>query len=554
LNKKISRRQFFKTTVKAGLCIGVSSTLGTTSLFAPPARFDIVIKNGIVIDGVNSSGYRADLGITGDRIQAIEKSLSKQAKLFIDASQKIVCPGFIDIHSHSDFELIRNPKAESKIHQGVTTELSGNCGSSPFPRGVHSSGSKWIELNDFFQALQRKGIALNYGTLVGYGSIRASAMRDYSRRPTQSEMATMKEQTAKALRQGAFGLSTGLEYAPDRFSSTDEIIELCRVVSSLGGFYATHMRSEDLKLMEAAAEALHIAEKANIPLQISHLKASGRSNYHKARLVLDLLEKAYDRGLRISADRYPYTAFSTTLSIMFPAWALEGGGQRFCARLQDNSLRQRMKAETLEKVEGNNSWESLVIQVTGNKKNIRFRGRNIREAAVSTDRDPYEFACDLLMSEGGELRIIGFGMSEENTEMILAHPLVMVASDGSSLAPAGPRGNGLSHPRSFGTFPRFLGVYSQERELVSLPEAIKKMTSLPALKIGLRNRGVISKGYYADIAVLDPLNIKDNATYLQPQLYPDGIDHVIVNGRSVIYQGAHTGNLPGNILYSPSYR
>jgi N-acyl-D-amino-acid deacylase len=366
-------------------------------------------------------------------------------------------------------------------------------------------------------------------------------------------MATMKEQAAKAMRQGAFGLSTGLEYAPDRFSTTEELIEICRVVSSLQGFYATHIRSEDNELMEATAEAIHIAEKTDIPLQISHLKASGRPNYHKARLVLDLMEKAGQRGVKISADRYPYTAFNTTLSIMFPAWALEGGGWNFCARLKEKSLREKMKPATLKKVEGNNSWKSMVIQAAANSKNKKFLGMDIRTAAEQEDMDPYELACDLLISEGGELRIIGFGMSEVNTEMILSHPLVMVASDGSSLAQANPSGRGFSHPRNFGTFPRFLRLYSLEKELLSLPEAIMKMTSFPARKMGLKKRGVLAKGYFADIVVFDPKKLKDNATYLYPQLYPDGIDHVIVNGRSVVFQGAHTGSLPGHILYGPAY-
>jgi len=351
------------------------------------------------------------------------------------------------------------------------------------------------------------------------------------------------------MEQGAFGISTGLEYTPDRFSSTEEVIELCRITSKYGGFYATHTRSEDTQLLEAVGEAIHIAQAAELPLQISHLKAAGQSNYFKIPMVLDLIERARDRGLEVTADRYPYTAFATSLSIMFPIWALDGGQEKFMERLKDRDLRTKMKEDTLIKVRGNNSWESMLIQSVNNKENKHLVGRYILEAAENAQQDPYEFACDLLISEGGDLSVIGFGMGEENTSLILKHPLVMLGSDGVALATYGKLSEGIPHPRNYGAFPRFLGKYVREEKLLPLPEAIKKMTSMPAKKLGLKKRGILAKGFYADIVVFDPDTVTDLATYTEPSQYSKGIDTVIVNGTVVIDRGKHSGALPGKVLH-----
>lgn len=563
MKNKISRRQFIETTAKTGLFLGVTSGFSYGRIFAVPNRFDLVIKNGQIIDGIKSKSYKVDLGIIADRIEAVGDLNTASSKSIIDAKGKVVSPGFIDIHSHSDTELLINPKAESKIRQGVTTELGGNCAHSPFPRkkpltqfekelkekiNLHFD---WTDLEGYHSKMEKRGIAVNHATLVGQGTIRHFVMENARRDPTVQEMDAQKKLVTEAMAQGAFGLSTGLEYIPSGFASTSEIIELCRIVSKYGGFYATHIRSEDTQLMEAVAEAIYIAESAELPLQISHLKASGRRNYYKIPMVIDLIERAKERGLEVTADRYPYTAFSTTLNIMFPIWALDGGPDKFVERLKNRNLRQKMREETLEKAEGNNSWESMLISSVSNEQNSHLVGKYIQEAADEKNQDSYEFACDLLISEGGTLSIIGFGMSEENTALILKHPLVMLCSDGRALAPYGPLDRGIPHPRNYGAFPRFLRLYVREKKLLPLPEAIKKMTSMPAVKMGLKKRGAIKKGNYADIVVFDSSKISDLATYIKPKQYPDGIDYVIVNGKVVIERGKHTGELPGKVLHGP---
>jgi N-acyl-D-amino-acid deacylase len=557
----MNRRNFMISTLKAGISISLAGGIVPKRLIPTPHRFDIIIRNGQVVDGITDTAFKADVGIIGDRIEALGKLDPDLTKALIDATGKIISPGFIDIHSHTDFELLINPKAESKIRQGVTTELSGNCGGSTFPHKktltqYEKSIKKtldmeftWTDLKGYHDLMAKRGTTVNHATLVGQGTVRQHVMGSERRAPTPDEMKTMKKLVVEAMEQGAFGISTGLEYTPDRFSSTEEIIELCTTVAKYSGFYATHTRSEDTQLLEAVGEALHIAQSAELPLQISHLKAAGRCNYFKIPMVLDLIERTRHRGLEVTADRYPYTAFATSLSIMFPIWALDGGEKKFMERLKDRDLRAKMKEETLVKVRGNNSWESMLIQSVNNRENAHLVGKYILEAAENARLDPYEFACDLLISEGGDLSIIGFGMGEKNTSLILKHPLVMLGSDGVALAPYGKLGEGIPHPRNYGSFPRFLGKYVREEKLLPLPEAIKKMTSMPAKKLGLKKRGILAKGSYADIVVFNPETVADLATYTEPAQYSEGIDTVIVNGIIVIDKGKHSGELPGKILH-----
>ena len=561
MKEKISRRLFIESTAKAGLMIGASIGMGNKRIFASYPHFDLIIKNGLIVDGVNNEPFKSDLGIISGRIAELGNLNSTDAKSVVDAAGKMVTPGFIDIHSHSDSELLINPKAESKIRQGITTELGGNCGHCPFPREKTLSSfekewaeelnldSIWTDLEGYHAEMEKRGIAVNHATLVGQGTVRQLVMGDARRKPTAGEMDVMRKLVAEAMSQGAFGLSTGLEYIPDRFSSTEEIVELCKVVAQAGGFYSTHIRSEDIHLMEAIAEAIHIAESAQLPLQISHLKAAGKENYYKVPLVFDLMERAKQRGVELTADRYPYTAYSTTLNIMYPVWALAGGPVKFAERLQDKDLRQKMKEEALKKVEGNNSWKNMLISSVSNEDNKHLVGKYIQEAADEKKQEPYEFACDLLTSEGGGLNITGFGMSEENTEKILKHPLVMLCSDGRALAPYGFLDRGIPHPRNYGAFPRFLGTYIREKKLLSLPEAIKKMPSMPAAKMGLKKRGTIKRDNYADLVVFNLSKIVGKATFVRPKQYPDGIDYVIVNGKVVVDHGTHTGELPGKVLH-----
>jgi len=561
MKKRISRRNFIKSSAQAGLFISLA---GSSLLRSKTAdTYDLVIKNGTVIDGVKNKEYKTDLGIIGEHIERIDNLNGVKNRSIIDATDRIVSPGFIDIHTHTDYELLANPKAESKIRQGVTTELTGNCGSSAFPIEQPLSDDKkrmaeklgitvhWTNLEGYHAALSKKGMAVNHGTLVGQGTVRSYVMGDVQREPTAEEMDRMKRHVAEALEQGAFGLSTGLEYTPSGYADTDEIIELCKIAAEYGGFYATHIRSEDKAVIEAVAEAIHIAESAGLPLEIAHFKAAGKTNWWKLSKMIDLIEGAAQRGLPVTADRYPYIAFSTGLTILFPQWALDGGMERLITRLKDERIRESMKTDTLEKVKGY-GWEKIVISNVDKEQNKDLIGKNIQEIAAAKNVDPYEFVCDLIINEGQDVSHIGFGMSEENTQKVLQHPQVMLGSDGSSLAPYGPLSEGKPHPRNYGAFPRFLGYYVREKKILPLPEAVKKVTSMPAAKMGLQARGSLKEGNFADIVIFDHKTILDKATFIDPHQYPVGIDYVIVNGKIVIDHGKHTGELPGKVLYGPA--
>lgn len=547
---KTTRRDFLKKGISAGVALWISGErIIDRSLMAGQA-FDVIIRGGLIIDGVSDREYMADVGIVDERIQTIGNLEGSKARSIVNASGRIVSPGFIDIHSHTDSNLLINPRAESKVRQGVTTELSGNCGSSDFPL-QESKRKDWANLEQLQSLLIEKRIAVNFASLVGHGTVRAFVMGEEMRAPTEKEMDLMRGIVAEAMEQGAFGLSTGLEYAPSGFASSDELVELCRIVERFGGFYSTHIRSEDSLALEALGESIFIAEKGGLPLQISHLKISGKINWWKMPLMIDLIERAHERGLPVTADRYPYTAYSTGLSVFYPKWARNGGAEGLVKRLKDSETRERMKEETIRSVKNNNSWESLLIVGVEKSENGWLEGKRIHEAAAELNRDPYEFACDLLIKEEGYVSVVGFGMSEENTEMVLKHPLVMLGSDGSAIAPYGELNKGIPHPRNYGAFPRFLSLYARQKKLVSLPEAVKKMTSMPAAKMGLRDRGIVKKGYFADIVIFDPESIQDRATYTQPKQYPAGIDKVFVNGKLVVDKGEHTGELPGKVLFGP---
>jgi len=563
MKSSLKRREFIEISAQAGIVLGIGTGLGTGRLFASSSDFDLLIKNGTVIDGLSDTTLKADVGIVGDRIQAIGDLGAAQARTVIDAAGKAVSPGFIDIHAHTDaFEALLNPKAESKIRQGVTLEVTGNCGGSSFPFKKEASENEkryykryqlerdWVDLTGYLARVQKTGLAFNYVNLVGQGTVREYVMNEERRKPTAAELELMKKLVAEAMEQGAFGISSGLEYTPSGFASTEEVIELCRVAAKYGGIYATHVRSEDNFVIEAVAEAIHIAETAKLPLQISHFKSCGTINWWKMPTLFGLIEAAAKRGVAVTADRYPYTAYNTGLSVNFPQSALAGGNEAFVKLLKDPAERRKLKDETMQKLDGT-PWEDILLTDLQEEENKRFIGKTMRQAADELGQDPYEFMCDILIKEKGEVGYIGFGMSEEQTEEILKHPLVMLCSDGGALAPYGPLHQGKPHPRNYGTFPRFLGVYVRDRKSLTLPQAVKKMAAMPAAKLGIKDRGTLKQGNFADIVVFDPVTIADKATYTDPEQYPAGIDYVIVNGQIVIDHDKHTGALPGKVLYGP---
>ncbi|MFC1556271.1 amidohydrolase family protein [candidate division KSB1 bacterium] len=550
MSNNISRRKFLKTTAAA---YGALLLPGSSISCSGSRELDIVILNGTIIDGTGREGFTADIGITGDAIAAIGDLRNSNAHTNIDAQGKIVAPGFIDIHSHTDSGLLRVPNAESKVRQGVTTDVGGNCGSSPFPRlkenySKASSPEDCINFNSLRERFNSSQFSVNTSLFTGHGTIRNLVLGQEDRKPSANELRIMKDILKDALQQGSAGLSSGLEYTPGRYADKEELAGLCKVVVENGGVYATHMRSEDEKLVEAVEEALETARETGVSLQISHLKAAGKPNWHKIDRVIEMIDKAHSEGVNVHFDRYPYLAYSTGLSFFFPGWALEGGSSPFIERLKNRAARDRMKKDTMIKVEANGGWETIMISDIKNESNSGYLGRRIDEIAGGEKEDPFNFVCELLISEQGNISIVGYAMSEKNTEKVLSHPLCMIGSDGYATDAQSAMASGKPHPRSFGTFPKAIRDYSLNKKVVGLPDMIRKMTSLPADKLGISDRGRITEKAIADIVVFTQDEIRDRATYLEPWHYPEGIKHVLVNGKEVIKYGLQTDLKPGKYL------
>jgi len=524
--------------------------------------FDVVIRNAYIVDGTGNPWFEADIGIKSGKISEIGNLDFEDADRIINAKELMVCPGFIDMHSHSEYSLLANSKAESKIKQGVTTEVNGNCGDSPAPiEGMTAEAAEeakeyklnmdWSTLAEYLDKLERQGISLNVAQLVGHGTIRIAVMGHENRPPTREELNKMKELVAQAMEDGAFGMSTGLYYLPGGFADTAEVIELCKVVTKYGGIYTSHIRGEGDPLIEAVTETIEIGEKANIPVQISHHKACGIENWGNVKKTLRMMEEARSRGLDITCDVYPYTACGADLISMIPNWAHEGGVNKLRERLRDSKIRERVKKEMSEGLPG---WESSVkqsgwgrIKVIGWKEHKEFEGKTLAEIADLEGVDAFNLTFDLIMKKESP-ELVDLAMTEKDVCTVIKHPLSMVGSDGWALAPYGVLGESKTHPRSYGTFPRILRKYVREDKVLTIENAIRKMTSLPAQKLGLRDRGTLREGMWADVVVFDPKRIADVATYENPHRYPEGIEHVLVNGEIVVDGGEHTGALPGKVL------
>jgi len=521
--------------------------------------FDIKIERGTIYDGEGGEPFAAEIGIEGEKIVAVGKKLGEAEKK-IDALGKAVCPGFIDIHSHSDFSAVINPNLDSKARQGVTSELVGNCGFSGCPildenhraelqRKYAGSGMeitwKWPE--EYFSVLERSGIAINIGILVGHGNIRTAVMGGASRMPTGDEIERMKGIAKRCLKEGAFGLSTGLIYPPGTFATKEEIIGVLSPVREAGGLYATHIRNEGELLGEAVGEAIECAQKARVRLQVSHLKATGKKNWVRIEEAFEAIEKARDEGVDVTCDRYPYIASSTGLDAILPNWAYEGGEDKELARLGDAEARAAMAREIIQSHPEEDFWSRLTVSYVGDETLKEYEGKTLSEIAEKTEKNCCEAVFDILLEDRLRSEMICFSMCEENLEKVLKKPYAMIGSDGAAKADYGFLSAGKPHPRTYGTFPRVIGRYVK-KGVLGMAEAIAKMTSMPARKIGLEGRGAISKGGYADIVIFDQERIMDVATFDEPHRYPEGIEVVMVNGKVAVEKGKFLGVRNGRVL------
>jgi N-acyl-D-amino-acid deacylase len=524
-------------------------------------RFDLIIQNGLILDGLKQPAFHADLGIREQFITAIGDLSNCTANRIIDATGLVISPGFIDIHTHTDTELLVDTRAASKLQQGVTTEVSGNCGSSPFPLTPVNAAehqqqllekygidAHWQNLAEFFQLLEANPPAINYVTLTGHGNLRTVAVGKQDVPPTEDQLHRMQELLVESMEMGSFGLSTGLEYAPGSYAQTDELVALCRTTASRDGLYATHVRNEDDRVEAAVAEALQVARKSGVSLQISHLKACNLDNWSKVPALLEQIDAAIRSSLPVMADRYPYNAWSTGLGSFIPLWARQGETDDILARLKDEAEWAKITNYAESRGQRIGGWERVMISSVNSDTNKALQGKTIQEAAALQQLPPLILIRELLIAERIQVGVIGFAMNEDNLKRVLAAPFVMIGSDGSAVAPDGKLSEGNPHPRSYGTFPRVLGKYCREEKIFDLSTAVYKMTGMAAQKLGLQQRGVIREKYYADLTIFNPETVLDTATYTKPHQFAQGIEYVIVNGKIALSKGEQTKIRAGQIL------
>ncbi|MGE5625830.1 MAG: N-acyl-D-amino-acid deacylase family protein [Bacillota bacterium] len=533
--------------------------------------YDLIIKNGHIIDGTGSPWYAADLGIKDGHIAAIGKLDGAQAKRVIDAEGKVVAPGFIDMLGQSELTLLVDPRAPSKIYQGITTEITGE-GESVAPLddemikenqpGYDHYHLKvdWRTLPEYFARLRKQGMGINMGTYVGAASVREMVLGYGDVQPTPEQLKKMQGLVADAMRAGALGVSTALQYPPAPYAKTDELIALAQTASQYGGIYATHMRSEGNAEMQALDETFRIGREAHIPVEIFHLKASGKANWGKADKVIERIDQARQSGLDVTADTYAYTAWENGLAAFIPPWAHDGGNDKLIARLKDPKVRAKIRADMNTPAnDWDNEWlaiegpQDILITATSDPKLVQYEGKRISEIAKQWHEDAIDAICDMLIKDKASTEVAVFGMAEPDVELILEQPWVSIDNDASAASPEGLLGTEHPHPRAYGTFPRILGKFVREEHKLSLPDAIRKFTSLPAEREHLADRGVLKPGMWADVVVFDPDTVKDVATYDDPNRFSAGMDYVLVNGVPVIDQGKMTGALPGQVLLGPGY-
>lgn len=510
---------------------------------AAQAPYDLVIRNGRIVDGSGNPWYVADVGIRNGRIVALGRlcasgDSSCGARRVLDARGLILAPGFIDVHTHVEGTIRRIPTAENFLFDGVTSIITGNCGGSE------------VDLPAFFEALRGK-LSINLGTLIGHNSVRREVMGTEQRDPTPEEQARMEALVERAMQQGAVGFSTGLIYIPGTYSKTPEVVGLARAAAKYNAVYASHIRSEGDKLFDAIAEAIHIGREAGMPVEISHFKVSNKKLWNQSTRSIEMVEKARAEGLDVTVDQYPYTASSTNLGTLLPSWALAGGQEKIAERLADPATRRKIAAEMKETIEKRNGRKRLDYAVVARCSwDSSLEGKSISQINREKGRKArldQEILTVLDLMEKGGASMVYHSMDERDVERILRFPYSMVASDGG----VQEFGRGVPHPRSYGTNARVLGRYVREKGVIRLEEAIRKMTSLPAQRFRLTDRGLIRPGMWADIVVFDPQTVRDTATFEKPHSYSAGFEFVLVNGEVVIENGKHTGARPGQILLGP---
>ncbi len=523
-------------------------------------KIDCLLKGGHVIDGCGAlvGPSRADVAVAGDRIVAVGDLSNSNAEKTIDVTGMYVCPGFIDVHAHSDFVLLADGRAEGKICQGVTTEINGNCGLSAAPlfgaareqreKDIAEYGIKerWNTFPEYFSILEKRRIALNVITLTGHGNLRASVAGYENRSLSDSEMTRARELLNESMVSGAKGLSTGLIYPPGVFAKTDELITLAGEAAKYNGIYTSHMRSESDHLLESIDEVIRIAEGAKVRAHISHLKTSDEKNWGKITDVFRKIEEANVGKLSLTCDRYPYVASSTDLDAVLPSWAFEGGHRKEIERLKNQ--RERLSREILELHPESSIWEKIFITSVITDVNKWVEGKSIAEISRTLNKAELQCIFDLLLEEDLSVGAVFFTMSEDNLKAILGKPYTMIGSDSTARCYDGITATGVPHPRGFGSFPRVLGRYVRDEGVIPVSEAIYKMTGLPARTFNIEQRGIIAEGYYADITIFDPETVTDTAAFDKPFQRPKGIHYVLVNGTPVVFEGEFTGAMPGRVL------
>lgn len=518
-------------------------------------QYDIILKNGIIYDGNGGAPFPGDVAIRADTIAFIGNLSQAVAKQTIDVAGKAIAPGFINMLSWADGSLLKDGRSMSDLKQGVTLEVFGE-GWSPGPRKKkNSKDTLWTTLGGYFNMLERKGVSTNFASFVGATTVRNLVLGFNNRKPTAEELTRMKNLVEEAMKQGAMGIGSSLIYAPADYASTGELIELSKVVARYGGMYITHMRSESDKIYKALDEVFTIAREASVPAEIYHLKINNTWNWNKVDTVLAKIDSAQKAGLKITADMYTYNASGTSLTARLPTWVQEGGAAAMRARFKNPELRKKLLRELELGIPSRNSDPKDVMMLGFRKDSLNnlYRGKRLSEVARLHGKSASETTLDIIAADKSGVAAIYFLISEDNVKRMLAMPYVSICSDAGSIPMEEPFIKESTHPRTYGSFARLLSRYVRDEKIITLPEAVRRMTSLPASNLKLVKRGVLKAGNYADIVVFDPEQIQDKATFEEPHQYAVGVDHVFVNGVQVLNHGAHTGAKPGRTIRGPGW-